>query len=274
MGEIAHAIRDCVEDLPKSGTLLAEAANGMNIVAPYLDALPPGAQVLEVGSGPGILLAHITQTHLALEITGIEPVGSGFATSEPFIHRLTERFSMRLERCGYEQFTSAQPFDLIFLINVFEHLPDWRNFLHFAERNLKIGGQCVIFCPNYGFPYESHFGLPVVGGKRLTGWLFQKKITRHERERSADGLWESLNFITWAKLRACLTGMKLAPSFDPGFVEQMVNRLQTDQEFRRRQNGIAWAAQIAASIGLLRVLRWKRLWCYHPYMHVTLTRTA
>jgi SAM-dependent methyltransferase len=272
MSGIVRAIRDCVNDLPKSETLLAEAAYGVNVIAPYLDVQAPGARVLEVGSGPGILLAHITQFHSALEIIGIEPVGLGFAASEPFIQRLAERFPMRLERCGYQQFSSSQSFDLIFLINVFEHLPDWRDFLDFAERNLKIGGQCVILCPNYGFPYESHFRLPVIGGKALTGRLFHKKIAWHERERNADGLWKSLNFVTWTKLRAAVTGMKLRPKFDPYFLEEMVGRLRTDQEFRRRQSGIAWAARIVALSGLLRAFRWKKLWRYHPYMHVTLTR--
>jgi SAM-dependent methyltransferase len=274
VGEVFRAIRDCVDDLPKSKTLLAEAAYGIDIIKPYLDVLAPGARVLEVGSGPGILLTHLAQSHAGLNVVGIEPVGAGFATSELFIQRLAEHFSMRLERCGYQQFSSSQSFDLIFLINVFEHLPDWRDFLSFAESNLKIGGRCVIFCPNYGFPYESHFGLPVIGCKRLTGRLFRAKITRHERERNADGLWESLNFVTWAQLRASLAGSKLKPEFDSGFLEYMIGRLRTDPEFRRRQSVIAFAAGMATSSGLMRALRWKRLWRYHPYMHVTLTRAA
>jgi len=274
MEEIFPAIRDCVEDLPKSRTLLAEATYGAAIIGPYLDTLPSGARVLEVGSGPGILLAHFTHSYPDLDIAGLEPVSAGFATSELFIQRLDGRFSMRLERCGYQQFCSSQSLDLIFLINVFEHLPDWRDFLSFAERNLKSGGRCVILCPNYGFPYESHFGLPVIGGKRLTSRLFRNKIAKHERERNASGLWDSLNFVTWTQLRASLVGHKLKPEFDSGFLEHMVRRLQTDPEFRRRQSGIAFAARMVASSGLLYVLRWKRLWRYHPYMHVTLTRTG
>jgi SAM-dependent methyltransferase len=274
VGEVFRALRDCVDGLPKDKLLLAEAAYGIDIIRPYLDAQAAGARVLEVGSGPAILLAHFTQAYEGLHFTGIEPVGAGFATSELFIQRLAERFPMRLERCGYQQFSSSQLFDLIFLINVFEHLPDWRDFLDFAERNLKIGGQCVIFCPNYGFPYESHFGLPIIGSKRLTGRLFRKRIAKHERERNADGLWKSLNFVTWAQLLSSLTGSKLRPKFDLVFLEHMVKRLQTDPEFRRRQSGIAFAARMAASSGLLRALRWKPLWRYHPYMHVTLTRTG
>ena len=274
MGEIAQAICDCVEDLPKSEILLPEAAYGVDAIVPYLDVLASGAHVLEVGSGPGILLAHFTKCYPALEFTGIEPVGQGFAASEPFIQRLAKRFPMRLERCGYQQYSGSQSFDLIFLINVFEHLPDWRDFLTFAEQNLNIGGQCVIFCPNYGFPYESHFGLPVIYSKRLTGRIFRKRIAQHEHKRNAHGLWKSLNFVTWTQLQASLAGRKLLAKFDPCFLEHMVGRLQTDPDFRRRQNGVAWAARIADSSGILRALRWKRLWRYHPYMHVTLTRIA
>jgi SAM-dependent methyltransferase len=274
VGEVLRAIHDRVDGLPKSKILLGEAAFGVDIIGPYLGVLPAGARVLEVGSGPGILLAHLMQSHTSLDFTGIEPVGAGFATSELFIERLADRISMRLERCGYQQFSSSQPFDLIFLINVFEHLPDWRDFLSFAERNLKIGGRCVIFCPNYGFPYESHFGLPIIGGKRLTGKVFRGKIEKHESERNAAGLWDSLNFVTWGQLRAALVGSKLNPEFDSAFLERMVSRLQTDPEFRRRQGSIAFAARMVASTGLLSALRWKQLWRYHPYMHVALTRTC
>jgi 2-polyprenyl-3-methyl-5-hydroxy-6-metoxy-1,4-benzoquinol methylase len=58
---------------------------------------------------------------------------------------------------GLRATPAQKKFDLIYLVKVFEHLPVWRDFLAFIERNLEPGGVCLILCPKYSFPYESHF---------------------------------------------------------------------------------------------------------------------
>ena len=45
---------------------------------------------------------------------------------------------------------------------------DWRDFLSFANNSLAENGRLIILCPNYGFPYESHFHLPIIVNKSLT----------------------------------------------------------------------------------------------------------
>ena len=69
------------------------------------------------------------------------------------------------------------------------------DFLRFVKEHLKENGKCVILCPNYSFPYESHFGVPVIFSKSLTFNIFQRYIKKFEQDNSSNGLWSSLNFV-------------------------------------------------------------------------------
>lgn len=272
LSAIPHAIAALVGTLPKAGTFIAEAGFGLDVMTHCLDGLPADARVLEVGSGPAILLAAITELYPQLSVSGIEPLGAGFASADPFIETLSRAYPLSLERIGYEDFKGQPGFDLIFSINVFEHLPDWRDHLKFLEGMLKVGGRCVILCPNYGFPYESHFGLPILLSKRITASIFRGQIERHEREKNSHGLWSSLNFVTWREVRAALPGLRLSARFDPDFFARMVDRLDQDPQFRQRQRRVASLARAARRLGLLKLLSARPFWHIHPYMHLELTR--
>ena len=67
-------------------------------------------------------------------------------------------------------------YDLIYCVNVFEHLNDWRKFLLVATEWLSKDGKIVILCPNYGFPYESHFRIPIFMNKAFTYKIFNSFI--------------------------------------------------------------------------------------------------
>ena len=63
---------------PGGATWVQEAAFGRQHVAPYLQTLPAGAHVLEVGCGSGLLLAQLSSEFPSLSFEGIEPLGPGF----------------------------------------------------------------------------------------------------------------------------------------------------------------------------------------------------
>ena len=51
---------------------------------------------------------------------------------------------------------SAERFDLVLSHEVLEHVQDDRAVIKEILRSLKPGGRLVLFCPNRGYPFETH----------------------------------------------------------------------------------------------------------------------
>jgi len=263
--------------IPESGDktqFVQEAALGFNFLKPYIDQLKAGDQLLEVGSGPAVLAAHIAKQYPALHIQGVEPVGSGFSTFEQSLESLVEKRKLKIKRGGFENFDSLQKFDLIFLINVFEHFQDWRAFLPFLNRYLSPQGRCIIMCPNYSFPYEPHFGIPVIVNKAITHGFFKNHIQQLEEKRNWQGLWDSLNFIKWPVLSRELRAAGLQVRFNAVMTRSMVERLESDAEFRKRQKLIGAVARLVLKMGVFKILECRAFHRFHPYMQLEITRGA
>jgi 2-polyprenyl-3-methyl-5-hydroxy-6-metoxy-1,4-benzoquinol methylase len=102
--------------------------------------LPPGAAVLDVGCGRGLLLHELAErgfaahgTEMSVEATrGIDP-------------RVQVRIAPQLAQAAYP----SECFDLVTIWHVLEHLPDPAATLAEAHRILKPGGAVVVAVPNY-----------------------------------------------------------------------------------------------------------------------------
>jgi SAM-dependent methyltransferase len=78
----------------------------------------------------------------------------------------------------------ASTFDLILSHEVIEHVQDDRAAIQEMIRVLKVGGRAVIFCPNRGYPFETH-GI-YWGGKYYFGnKLFVNYLPRFLRDKLA-----------------------------------------------------------------------------------------
>ena len=125
-------------------------------------------------------------------------------------------------------------FDLIFSYNVMEHIPEFERSLRAQADLLSPEGVIVHNCPNYTFPYEPHFAVPVVKPlPHLTEAIFRKKL---DADRP---LWESLNFISCADVRSFATEHDLDVQFSPGLLYNALARLGTDPLFLDRHDGSA-----------------------------------
>ncbi len=255
-------------------TIINDACFGYRYITPYLDALAPGARVLEVGAGPCLLLAQLAKDYHALHIEGIEPCGGGFGYFGEYYRSLQDVAPFRLHDGGYETFQGEGQYDLIYAINVFEHLPDWQDFLMFVKRKLSAQGKCIILCPNYGFPYEVHFGIPLVFTPRLTYAIFNRYITRFEKQNNCHGLWDSLNFVKWSKVKRSARRLDLAVRFHSRIVEDMVDRLDGDREFARRQKWLGVPARILKRTGLIKLLHLNVVQRIHPYMFLEFQKAS
>ena len=263
---ISKITKSFFEGMPKASTYLEEAEFGLRRILPILQSLPNKARVLEVGSGPCILLAEINQRFPNLILQGIEPMGDGFAFFNDFINTVQfQKSKINLHQGSYETFPENGKWDTIFLINVFEHLVDWRDFLSFANNSLAKNGRLIILCPNYGFPYESHFHLPIIVNKSLTKMLFRKKIKYFERNND--------NAVRLRQVRCAAKAVGLNLSVNTEIINEMIERLDKDPSFKKRQNILAIPAQILKKTGLLNyLLKNKFLQNYLPYMQITLSR--
>lgn len=254
-------------DVPKKDVAIAEAKFGLKYIRPYLEGLPAHSRVLEVGCGSGVLMGLLKERFPQLQCEGVEPFGDGFAAIESINHHI-RRQGIAIARMGYEQLQPDAPYDVIYSVNVFEHLQDWRHFLRFVKQHLAPNGVCVILCPNYGFPYESHFKLPVVVNKTITARLFRNAIVRHEAKQDAHGLWNSLNFVKLRHVRAEVAKLPLSLTVRHRIITEMVERLGTDEAFRKRQRVIGRAGALVHRSGIIGLFRFPFFQNFMPYMQL------
>jgi SAM-dependent methyltransferase len=138
------------------GMLQPDARTVLNQVAQFWD-IPPGASILDVGSGVGGFVVDCRQ--LGYRAFGVEPdrIGAGA--------RLTS-IQIAVRRVSSSVFTSAvgealpfpdKAFDLVTLNQVVEHVPDQLAVLREAVRVLRPGGALYVACPNYLRFYEPHY---------------------------------------------------------------------------------------------------------------------
>src|SRR5882762_8893361 len=138
------------------GMLQPDARTVLNQVAQFW-AIPPGASILDVGSGVGGFVVDCRQ--LGYRAFGVEPdrIGAGA--------RLTS-IQIAVRRVSSNVFTSAvgealpfpdKAFDLVTLNQVVEHVRDQLAVLREAVRVLRPGGVLYVNCPNYLRFYEPHY---------------------------------------------------------------------------------------------------------------------
>ena len=250
-----------------------EAEFGFSCLIEDCKKIRKNGKVLEVGCGSGILLAMLSQKFDGLIFEGIEPFGSGFNSLQEFkeLNTIVKDNNISIKNVSYEKFNTRIKYDLIYCVNVFEHINDWRKFILLATEWLSKDGKVVILCPNYGFPYESHFHIPIIINKTLTFSIFKKSIIKQEKDMRIEGTWKSLNMV---KKKEVLHFIKSNPSLelvdDISIIDIIVKRFTKDKEFRKRQMLMGIIALFIQRIGILKIL--KLFPSILPYMKLVVHR--
>ena len=249
---------------------LAEARFGFHHVKEKIDAFEKPIRILEVGCGSGILLSMLSEEFPQHDFRGIEPFGDGFSSLSG-LNSLVRDLGVELDIIGYEDFEPSLKYDLIYCVNVFEHVADWSHFLNWACEKLNDGGVFFVLCPNYSFPYESHFRIPIIWNKQLTFNIFKRIISSFEEKNDAYGLWNSLNFVTKKDVKRFITLNKSRLGFqlidEIQIIDHMLDRIIDDAEFRKRQAIIGNIALFIKKIGLFNAI--KMFPNYLPYMKLS-----
>lgn len=258
-------------DRAQLARIRAESKFGSDEIASILAELPDGARVLEVGCGTGYLLAQLANAYPNLSFTGLEPIGQGFAQFEHVLAAVSKVLhNVQIIREPIETHIAADSnYDLVFSVNVYEHLDDWRQGINAAMELLSNHGRLVVLCPNYTFPYEPHFGIPLLFGPRATRKIFARRIEGVERRIDSSGLWNSLNFITVAAVIRHCRFAEYKVSFDKSISRRMVDRLSADKEFAARQGLIG--KLFSTPISPVRILTYLPA-ALSPYMKATISK--
>lgn len=252
---------------------LAEAEFGFSHLKGPISSLAANSDILEVGCGSGILLSMLTEEYPQHKFNGVEPFGEGFLSLKE-LNAVVRKLGVNLSIESYEDHQSK--YDFIYCVNVFEHVKDWRHFLDWASNNLKENGLFLVLCPNYGFPYEPHFRIPITFNKGFTFRVFKKHILNFEKNSKYYGLWNSLNFVkkrdvlAYCKNNASEVGLSVSDDFS--IIDDMIERFSKDVEFRKRKSIIGRFASFLKVVGILNLI--KMFPNFLPYMKLSFRKTG
>ncbi len=150
-------------------------------------------RILENGCGVGMYVEHLS------------PFGGDVIGLEYDLERATEAGENSphiINAAGEYVPLSSSTFDLILSHEVIEHVQDDRDAVREMVRVLKPGGRIALFCPNRGYPYETHGiywkGKYYFGNKLFVNYLplvLRNRLAPHVRaytKRDLQKLFEGL----------------------------------------------------------------------------------
>ena len=212
--------------------------------------LAPGQRILEVGAGVGLLSVWLIRQGRSVVL--LESGAGGFDANSRLLSAVLEWFEVQPTVLPHraEQLDPREhgTFDLIFSVNVLEHIPALEEAMAAMTGVLARNGVMRHTCANYTVPYDPHYELPLIPlAPRATAWLVPG-LARQE-------VWQSLNFITHGRVMRFCRRHGLACQFDRGQLAQALNRMNRDAAFLSRRGRLArlihGLVQSTGMIGLL-----------------------
>lgn len=209
-------------------TAWSKARFGFGVLG-NLDLL--GQRVREVGMGIGLI--SILLQRQGVDATSIEPRSGGFDLYERIgacLRDWMQVYKSPLLDIGAEALDAARDrlFDVIFLVNVFEHIPKLEGAVDAMCTVLPSDGVIRQIFLNHSVPYEPHFGVLLVPfAPKLSGYVLPR--------RGRTEVWKSLNLNTLPRIMRVFQRGALACRFKCGTLYEAFTHLERDPAHRERQ---------------------------------------
>ncbi len=233
-------------------TYLSEALFFIEVLGPDLAALPKHGRVAEIGSGIG-LLSMLVASH-GHHVTSYEAHSAGFSAMARSRRLLLDTWTGPEIDVTWIDDTFPPPvhdtggYDLVYAMNVIEHVPQPSGLIEEATRRLNENGVARFVCANYDFPYEPHVGMPTVWNKSLTRRLFARRIAASPIP-DVEQFWDELSWPSVRSLRRDLGGRDMTATFRRSATAAYVQRVEADPTFSERKGRM-----FGALAGVLRPL--------------------
>jgi len=145
-----------------------------------------GLAALDIGCGGGLLSEPLAR--LGAAVTGIDPAKQNIAVARG--HGESSGFALDYRVASLDDVaTTGEAFDLVFAMEVVEHVPDVAAFIDACARVTKPGGLVLLSTLNRTL---RAFTLAIVGAEYVLGWLprgthrWEKFVTPDELEAHAE----------------------------------------------------------------------------------------
>ncbi|MEI7612353.1 MAG: methyltransferase domain-containing protein [Betaproteobacteria bacterium] len=246
--------------LPLYDTFAQESRFARAWIAPSLVDLQDGSEILEVGAGLMLLSCQLQRE--GFFVTALEPIEGGFSMFSELqgvVLQYADKngFAPRLFPIAAEELQTEKVFAFAYSVNVMEHVRSVPRALERICRSLVVGGEYRFTCPNYYFPYEPHFNIPIILSKRITKMVFSEAILRSSRVTDPIGTWASLNWINVRQIQHIVDKTNgLTLRFDRDLIVHTLERVALDPDFAKRRS--AWVRAVIGTIVKLGIHRFTR----------------
>lgn len=247
---IEHSIYDWVKEIQQVilftrpelakifQTYAGEAIFARKLLDINLRSIPSNSKVLEVGAGSLILSCQLSKE--GYEVTALEPISQGFSHFNELqivVLDLARRggFCPEILELHAEQLDKEKIYDFAFSINVMEHVDNVSQVIYRVADALKPDAVYRFICPNYSFPYEPHFNIPIIFSKKVTEAVFKNKIFTNSEISDPIGTWRSINWISVRLVRDIALRNNIEVFFNKSLLSKMLERVVSDPIFRARR---------------------------------------
>lgn len=198
--------------------------------------IQPSQKILEFGGGSCIFYTFLKLNGFNVYV--IEPDIEGFSENAYLRSKLFDYYLISEDKT-FESSTQCLEFsnknkikfDLIFSLNVLEHVSELSKTFKHLKLLLTREGEMWHIAPNYNFPYEPHLGIPLFFRTTI---LFMRIFGR-TIDKNID-VWNSLNFLTYQALEQLSDKNDLNIRFYREGIYNACKRFSNDQTFRQRHD--------------------------------------
>ena len=256
--------------LDQNNTSLINSCNfGYKYIAPEISKKTK--KVLEIGCGSCLLLALLSTKYKNISFDGVDPNIEGFSIFNNIKKKLISEYKLQIHQKINSKKLDKKKFDLIFSIDVLEHVKNVDQMFFLIKNKLSNKGKFIVICPNYNFFYEPHFNIPIILNKDITYKFFRKKILNDEKNNLSSGLWKSLNFITPKKLQRITEKHSMDIKFKSELSIDLIMRVYNDKSFKTRKFRAWLVAYFIVKSSLINLFKLKSIINYSPYIHAEIS---